>query len=51
MNVINALKEMQLSPSGAESAGVAWWAHIGGFAIGMVYAGLLARKKTNERES
>jgi membrane associated rhomboid family serine protease len=51
MNVINALKEMQLSLSGAESAGVAWWAHIGGFAIGMVYAGLLARKKTNESES
>jgi hypothetical protein len=51
MNVINALKEMQLSLSGAESAGVAWWAHIGGFAIGMVYAGLLARNKKHETES
>jgi hypothetical protein len=48
MNVINALKEMQLSLSGAESAGVAWWAHIGGFAIGMVYAGILARKSRPE---
>jgi membrane associated rhomboid family serine protease len=45
MNVINALKEMQLSFTGTESAGVAWWAHIGGFAIGMVYAATLSKRK------
>jgi hypothetical protein len=45
MNVINALKEMQLSMNDTESAGVAWWAHIGGFAIGMIYAAVLAKKK------
>ena len=45
MNVINALKEMQLSMNDTVSAGVAWWAHIGGFAIGMIYAALLAKKK------
>jgi membrane associated rhomboid family serine protease len=44
MNIINALTELQLSVSGAQSAGVAWWAHIGGFAIGMVYALVLAKK-------
>jgi len=44
MNVINALTEMQLSFTGAQSAGVAWWAHIGGFVIGMLYGLLLARK-------
>jgi len=48
MNVINALKEMQLSFTGAESAGVAWWAHIGGFAIGMVYGAILARRPPKE---
>lgn len=50
MNVINALTEIQLSPQGAESAGVAWWAHIGGFVIGMVYAITLARKPEKEKE-
>lgn len=49
MNVINALKEMQLSFTDTASAGVAWWAHIGGFAIGMIYAGALARKKPAEQ--
>ena len=48
MNVINALKEMQLSMNGTESAGVAWWAHIGGFAIGMIYAAILAKRKPRE---
>jgi membrane associated rhomboid family serine protease len=43
MNVFNAVREMQVASS-ADSAGVAWWAHIGGFAIGMVYATLLARR-------
>lgn len=47
MNVINALKEMQLSMTGTESAGVAWWAHIGGFAIGMVYAAILSKRKSD----
>jgi len=50
MNVINALKEMQLSMTGAESAGVAWWAHIGGFAIGMVYGAILSKRKSNEKD-
>jgi membrane associated rhomboid family serine protease len=50
MNVINALKEMQMSFTDTESAGVAWWAHIGGFAIGMAYAAVLARKKPKEAE-
>ena len=50
MNVINALKEMQLSMNDTVSAGVAWWAHIGGFAIGMIYAGLLAKKKPPESD-
>lgn len=45
MNVLNALSEMQL---GTPSQGVAWWAHIGGFAIGMVYAGLLAQKSERD---
>lgn len=44
MNVINALKEMQLSITGAASAGVAWWAHIGGFVIGILYGVTLARR-------
>ena len=51
MNVINALKEMQLSMNGTESAGVAWWAHIGGFAIGMIYAAILAKRKPRESSS
>lgn len=50
MNVINALTEIQLSPQGAESSGVAWWAHIGGFVIGMVYAVTLARKPEEEKK-
>jgi membrane associated rhomboid family serine protease len=41
---------MQLSFTGAESAGVAWWAHIGGFAIGMAYAAVLAKRKPKEAE-
>jgi membrane associated rhomboid family serine protease len=45
MNVINAVSEIQLSPKGTESAGVAWWAHIGGFAIGIIYAIVLAKNK------
>lgn len=45
MNVLNALSEIQL---GAPSQGVAWWAHIGGFAIGMVYAGVLSAKPKAE---
>lgn len=48
MNIINALTELQLSVSGAQSAGVAWWAHIGGFAIGMVYALVLAKKPASQ---
>jgi membrane associated rhomboid family serine protease len=51
MNIINALKEMQMSFTDTESAGVAWWAHIGGFAIGMIYAAILARKKPKEDDS
>lgn len=41
MNVINALKVMRFGGEG--DSGVAWWAHIGGFAIGMVYAAVLAK--------
>jgi membrane associated rhomboid family serine protease len=44
MNVINALTELQMSFTGTQSAGVAWWAHIGGFVIGTVYALVLAKK-------
>ncbi|MBZ0135602.1 MAG: rhomboid family intramembrane serine protease [Planctomycetes bacterium] len=50
MNVINALKEMQMSFTDTESAGVAWWAHIGGFAIGMIYAAILGKRKSAENE-
>lgn len=39
MNVINALKVMKFGGEG--DSGVAWWAHIGGFVIGMVYAAVL----------
>ncbi|CAG0955389.1 hypothetical protein PLCT2_00438 [Planctomycetaceae bacterium] len=42
MNLINALKEMRFGGSG--DTGVAWWAHIGGFAIGMIYAAVLSKK-------
>lgn len=47
MNVINALKEMRQIE---QSAGVAWWAHIGGFAIGMVYGLVLGRRKAPAKE-
>ena len=50
MNVINALTELQMSFTDAKSAGVAWWAHIGGFVIGMVYALVLARRKPDHDE-
>jgi membrane associated rhomboid family serine protease len=42
MNVINALKDMRFGGSG--DSGVAWWAHIGGFAIGMIYASVLSKQ-------
>ncbi|MBE7490313.1 MAG: rhomboid family intramembrane serine protease [Planctomycetes bacterium] len=48
MNVINALTELQLSFNGTQSAGVAWWAHIGGFVIGAVYGLVLARRAPKE---
>lgn len=51
MNVINALKELQMSFTGAESAGVAWWAHIGGFVIGMVYGAVLARRRAESPDN
>ncbi len=41
MNVINALKVMRFGGGG--ESGVAWWAHIGGFAIGMIYAAVLSK--------
>jgi membrane associated rhomboid family serine protease len=47
MNVVNAFSEIQL---GVASQGVAWWAHIGGFAIGMVYAGVLSGRQRSEVE-
>lgn len=34
-----------LSPDGHELAGVAWWAHIGGFLAGVVLGPLLSRKR------
>lgn len=34
----------QLTEAGAEGAGVAFWAHIGGFAAGMILIKLMARK-------
>lgn len=49
MNVINALTELQMNFSGAQSAGVAWWAHIGGFAIGIVFAALLAKRAVPDK--
>jgi membrane associated rhomboid family serine protease len=30
---------------GAAGSGVAWWAHVGGFAFGMAAAGLFARRR------
>lgn len=52
MNIINAITELKLSLTGSNdaSAGVAWWAHIGGFMIGIVYALALARKAPPEKE-
>lgn len=47
MNVINALKEMRQLEA---SAGVAWWAHIGGFVIGMIYGLLLGRRAAQGKE-
>lgn len=37
-----------LNPTTAESAGVAWWAHIGGFIFGVV-AGFIARKQYKDQ--
>ena len=37
-----------LDPTARESAGVAWWAHIGGFAFGVV-VGLLVRRSQKSR--
>lgn len=37
-----------LNPTSAESAGVAWWAHIGGFIFGVV-AGFIARKQYKDQ--
>ncbi|MBX3474469.1 MAG: rhomboid family intramembrane serine protease [Planctomycetes bacterium] len=51
MNVINALTELQMSFNNTKSAGVAWWAHIGGFVLGIVYALTLARKAPREGSS
>ncbi|MCC6573631.1 MAG: rhomboid family intramembrane serine protease [Planctomycetes bacterium] len=48
MNVVNALKEMRMMQ---DSQGVAWWAHIGGFAIGMVYGLILGRRKAEPKAS
>lgn len=52
MNIINAITELKLSFTGSNesSAGVAWWAHIGGFVIGIVYALALAKKAPPEKE-
>ncbi|MDQ7844243.1 MAG: rhomboid family intramembrane serine protease [Armatimonadota bacterium] len=35
---------------GAETAGVAWWAHIGGFASGFVLVWVFARRRRSRRE-
>ena len=50
MNVINALTELQIDPAAGKSAGVAWWAHIGGFAIGVVYALLLGHSERDDED-
>ncbi len=47
MNIISALKELRQIE---QSAGVAWWAHIGGFVIGMVYGLILGRRKAGSKE-
>jgi len=39
------------SMGGTEAAGVAWWAHAGGFAFGFVVAWLLGRHQTQPRPS
>jgi len=35
---------MSLGLAGEQSGGIAWWAHIGGFATGFVYAALFIRR-------
>lgn len=32
-----------------EAGGVAWWAHVGGFAAGMVLARVVRRRRTSPR--
>lgn len=50
MNVINALTELKTDALAGKSAGVAWWAHIGGFAIGIVYALLLGQTEPDDED-
>jgi membrane associated rhomboid family serine protease len=38
-----------LSQSGQSSGGVAWWAHVGGFLVGMILGPLLATRTTQVR--
>ncbi len=52
MNVINGLTEIRLATHGqSETAGVAWWAHIGGFVIGMLLAVFLKKKPTSGNQT
>lgn len=46
MNLINALKQWRFLDN--EASGVAWWAHLGGFAIGAAYALVLSKRKPHE---
>jgi membrane associated rhomboid family serine protease len=46
MQVFQGLAELVAPASGA---GIAWWAHIGGFASGVVFAGLLTAPKSRYR--
>ena len=34
-----------LSAGGSSGAGVAWWAHIGGFVVGLALVGLFATRR------
>ncbi|MHC4839442.1 MAG: rhomboid family intramembrane serine protease [Planctomycetota bacterium] len=51
MNIINGLTAVQLATHGKEdAAGVAWWAHIGGFVIGMILAVFLKKNPPEPSE-
>jgi membrane associated rhomboid family serine protease len=41
---------LTLAASSAQTGGVAWWAHIGGFAAGFVLVGVFARRRPRGRD-